>query len=255
MALKCAFCPKSADSGEHLWDAWICRLPMFKNKPSYFREQILPNPQVRVWKAKNLDRKKKTVCEKCNNEWMSDVVNELVKPCIQSMIPSDSVTELSPECVRSIAIYAFLKAVVGDQLKPPNKAHFFSMAVRSYFRRTLLLPPNMQVWLGCIGVNDPHNAIFRMNYGHTAPKAPSGKYLYTFTLGVGRLVIQLASLKLKNPRFRRKIVTLLPPDQFFDGKAYSIPIWPPTGKNVVWPPLNHLSGPFLEAFTNRFARG
>lgn len=254
MSIECAFCPRPADSGEHVWDAWICKLPPFQGR-SIFREQILPDLQVRQWPAKRMDRKKKTVCEKCNNEWMSQIVTDLAKPCTERMILSDSVIDLSPECVRSIAIYAFLKAVIGDHAKPKNKARFFSMAVRSHFRRTLSLPPNMQVWLGCIGANDPHNAIFRMNYGYTAPKALNGKYLYTFTWGAGRLVIQLVSVKFINTRLRRKIVPLIGPDPFFDGQGYALPIWPPTGKEIVWPPLNHLSGPLLEAFSNRFARG
>ena len=132
MRLKCAFCPKPADSGEHLWDAWICKLPPFQGK-SYFREQILPNPTIREWRAVRLDRKKKTVCEKCNNEWMSDIVNDHAKPCIESMILSDARVELSPKCIASIAIFAFLKAVIGDHLAQ-DRQRFFSMAVRSKFR-------------------------------------------------------------------------------------------------------------------------
>jgi len=172
MRLKCAFCPKTADSGEHLWDAWICKLPPFQGK-SYFREQILPNPMLREWRAVRLDRKKKTVCEKCNNEWMSDIVNDHAKPCIESMILSDARVELSPKCIASIAIFAFLKAVIGDHLAQ-DRQRFFSMAVRSMFRRTLSLPHNMQVWLGCIGALDPHNAIFRMKYGYSHPKVKHG---------------------------------------------------------------------------------
>ncbi|MGC0777884.1 MAG: hypothetical protein WCD68_11815, partial [Candidatus Acidiferrum sp.] len=115
-----------------------------------------------------MDRKKKTVCVKCNNEWMSNVVNDHAKPCIERMILSDARVELTPECVVSIAIFAFLKAVIGDHLSPDRK-RFFSMAVRTKFRRSLSLPSNMQVWLGCIGAFDPHHAIFRMKYGYTQP--------------------------------------------------------------------------------------
>jgi hypothetical protein len=252
MPVKCAFCPKPADSGEHLWDAWICKLPPFQGK-SHFKEQILPNPQVREWPAARMDRKKKTVCEKCNNEWMSDIVNDHAKPCIERMILSDARVELTPKCVMSIAIFVFLKAVIGDHLQP-HRQRFFSMAVRSKFRRTLSLPPNMQVWLGCIGALDPHNAIFRMKYGYSHPNVKTGMELYTFTWGVGRLAIQLASVKFKNPRLRNKrIVPILPPRQpFFD--QFAISIWPSDGNVVMWPPQHHLSNAVLDNFGNRFAR-
>lgn len=253
MRRKCAFCPKPADSGEHLWDAWICRLPLFQGKHSYFREQLLPDPQIRQWRAARMDRKKKTVCEKCNNEWMSDIVNHHAKPCIERMIRSDCRIELTPKCVLSIAIFAFLKAVIGDHLSQ-SRQRFFSMTARSTFRRSLSLPPNMQVWLGCIGALDPHNAIFRMKYGYTNPNFKPSMEIYTFTWGVGRLAIQLASLKYKDTRLRNKrFVPILPRHQpFFE--QFAIPIWPSEGNAVVWPPRNHLSNAFLDKFSNRFAR-
>lgn len=252
MPVKCAFCTKAADSGEHLWDAWICKLPPLQGK-SYFREQILPNPQVREWPAVRLDRKKKTVCEKCNNEWMSDIVNDHAKPCIERMILSDERVELTPKCVLSIVIFAFLKAVIGDHLSQ-GRQRFFPMVARSRFRRTLSFPPNVQVWLGCIGALDPHHAIFRMKYGYTSPNDKPSAEVYTFTWGVGRLAIQLASIKFNNTRLRgTRIVPILPPNQpFFD--RFAIPIWPSDGSTVVWPPQQHLSNSLLDKFSDRFAR-
>ena len=150
------------------------------------------------------------------------------------MILSDGRVELTPKCILSISIFTFLKAVVGDHLQQ-HRPRFFSMAVRSNFRRTLSLPHNMQVWLGCIGALDPHNAILRMKYGYTHPNVQHGMEIYTFTWGVGRLAIQLASIKFKNPRLRNKrIVPVLPPNQpFFD--RFAIHIWPTDGSTVVWP--------------------
>jgi hypothetical protein len=200
-----------------------------------------------------MDRKKKTVCEKCNNEWMSDIVNDHAKLCMERMIISDARIELTPKCVVSIAIYAFLKAVIADQLSQ-DRQRFFPMAVRTKFRRSRSLPPNMQLWLGCIGAFDPHNALFRMKYGYTHPNVKPSMEIYTFTWGVGRLVIQLASIKFKNPRLRnRRIVPILPPHQpFFD--QFAVPIWPSDGNAVVWPPQHHLSNSLLDKFGNRFAQ-
>ena len=198
-----------------------------------------------------MDRKKKTVCEKCNNGWMSDVVNLHAKPCIEQMILSDAPVQLTPSCILSISIFAFLKAVIGDHLSQ-DRQRFFSMTVRSTFRRSLSLPPNMQDWLGCIGAVDPHHAIFRMKYAYTRPNVKPSMEIYTFTWGVGRLAIQLASIKFKNSRLRgKRFVPILPRHQpFFD--QFAIPIWPYDGNAVVWPPQHHLSNALLHKFTNRF---
>jgi hypothetical protein len=199
-----------------------------------------------------MDRKKKTVCEKCNNEWMSDIVNDHAKPCVERMVLSNARVELTPKCVASIAIFAFLKAVIGDHLSQ-DRQRFFSMATRSKFRRSLSLPPNMQLWLGCIGAFDPHHAIFRMKYGYTNPNVKPSAEIYTFTWGVGRLAIQLASLKFKSTRLRNKRIPIVPPHQpFFD--QFAIPIWPSDGAIVVWPPQHHLSNALLDKFSDRFAR-
>lgn len=198
-----------------------------------------------------MDRKKKTVCEKCNNEWMSDVVNLHAKPCIEQMILSDAPVHLTTTCIVSISKFAFMKAVIGDHLSQ-ERPRFFSMAVRGQFRRRLSLPPNMQVWLGCIGALDPHNATFRMQYGYTHPHVKPRAEMYTFTWGVGRLAIQLASLKFKNPRLRNKQIPALPRHQpnFED---FAIPIWPDYGNPIVmWPPPKHLSDALFDKFGNRF---
>jgi hypothetical protein len=220
------------------------------------RRQILPDRRIREWNKKGLGHKEYTVCQKCNNTWMSDVENNHAKPCISNMIVSDSPVSLDFTCLVSISIFVFLKAIVGDHIQRDEKP-FFSFAVRTKFRQSLSLPPNMQVWLGCLGALDPHNAIFRMKYGYTHPNVKSGMEIYTFTWGVGRLVIQLASLKYKNPRLRNnRIVPIVPPHQFWDQFAIPIwpPIWPSSGTAVVWPPKHHLSNSLLDKFSDRFAR-
>ncbi|SRR5258708_5726783 len=250
MPVKCAFCPKPADSGEHIWDDWICRLPIFKNVKVMVREQLSPEQQVREWLSVGLGQKKKTVCAKCNNEWMSDVVNLHSKPCMEKLILSDARVELTPQCIFSTSIFTFLKAVVLDHAQP-QKEPFFSMAVRSHFRRTLQLPPNIQIWIGCLSLH-AHHSVCRFKYGFTTPELRHGYYLYTFTWGIGCFVVQLAAFKSKSTRFRNAITPHIPPHPFWD--RFAVPIWPSDGSAVIWPPAEHLGDSLIDKFSDRFTK-
>jgi hypothetical protein len=251
MPKKCAFCPKPADSGEHLWSAWICRLPPFNVKAVFRTKLARENQKLRQWVTKGFDRKEKEVCESCNNGWMSDLENFHAKPCMEGVILSANPTTISPECVVSMAIYAFKLAVIGDHMNTKKKP-FFSSAIRQRFRRSLSLPSGIHVWIGCLGELDRNHAVYRMNYANSSAKVKNGIRLYTFTWGVGRLILQLAAIKFKNTRLRR-----FPPPSIFQSplwNQYAIPMFPVTSDGIHWPPSQHLSGTILDEFTNRFAR-
>src|ERR1700674_2181928 len=240
MPIKCAFCTKPANSGEHLWSAWICAL--FEGTEVLFRKQFATDTNVATWKAIGFDKKANVLCRQCNMTWMSDLEGA-AKSCMQGMILSADRTEITPACIVTMASYAFKAAVIGDHMQRKKKP-FFSFEARRHFRRSLSLPPGIQVWVGCISELDPHHAIYRMKYGYTSPKISHGYYLYTFTWGVGRLVIQLAALKTKSTRFRRDTPPPFAGHKFWD--QYAIPIWPSDGSTVAWPPQQHLSYSLLD---------
>lgn len=249
MPVKCAFCPKPADSGEHIWDAWICELAPFKGK-GIFNEQMTPAQPVRSWKSAGMHRKKKTVCTTCNNEWMSDVVNDRAKPCTKDMILSDGPVELDLSCIVSISIFSFLKSVITDHA-PEGQKPFFSIAQRYEFRRSLSLP-RIQVWIGCLAQDISYRSVCRMKYGfwNPRPKVGIGYRLYAFTWGVGRFFLQMLAFRSKSTSFRRAPVPLINQTPFWD--QYAIPIWPAIGNTVLWPPPKHLGDSLINQFTNRF---
>jgi hypothetical protein len=251
MPIKCAFCAKLANSGEHIWSAWICDLPPFKKIQGRFSEQMAPHLPHREWPTKRLDRTKPTVCEKCNTTWMSDIENKHAKPCMKDMILSDNPLELGLSCITSVPIFAFLKSVINDHA-PKDQKPFFSSAVRKEFRRSLSLP-RIQVWVGSLSPSISHHAICRMKYGFWHPHAKIGiRYrAYAFTWGVGRFFLQMLALKSKSARFRTASVPFVIQDQYWD--QFAIPIWPANGKTVHWPPPKYLDDALLNEFTNRFA--
>src|SRR5436190_17415875 len=101
-ARQCAFCPSPAvaHGGEHAWSAWMGRLIVTKGFRLYsFNEHGLQ----RIWKKRKLDEKLPVVCERCNNEWMSDLENQHAKPAIKDLIVSDKLVTLNPQRLESIA--------------------------------------------------------------------------------------------------------------------------------------------------------
>jgi hypothetical protein len=67
MPPQCLFCDQPAGSREHLWGAWIHRRKNFgplKISIAGSPEKIINNPEQKI----------STVCRKCNNGWMSDLL-------------------------------------------------------------------------------------------------------------------------------------------------------------------------------------
>ena len=240
----CIFCGNPADSKEDLFPRWILkrvntRVPLYRQMGDAPPE-ITEDQEVRVPCA----------CQKCNNTWMSDIENDLAKPCLMDMILSENPVALDSSCVASIAIFTFLKSVICDHA-PENQKPFFSAATRYAFRRTLALP-RIQLWIGCLS-SDRHHAICRMKYGFWKPNPKVGiSYrVYVFTWGVGRFFLQMLAFKSKSTRFRRlPIFNVIDQGPFFD--QYAIPIWPGARNIVNWPPPKHLSGSLVDELTNRF---
>jgi hypothetical protein len=82
----CLFCDSSSGSREHLWPKWIHErvdfgpLKMDRYKSAQI---IIPDPQITV----------KTVCEKCNNGWMSDLETKSI-PLVGGMLNDLYITSL-----------------------------------------------------------------------------------------------------------------------------------------------------------------
>src|SRR4051812_3925000 len=108
---ECAFCPNTPESltGEHVWSDWINRILRAKGCEITYRTG---RGDYRKQKRKTLDRKIPVVCADCNNKWMSRLENEHAKPALSDLILQDKPIFLSPESLRSIALFAFKSMVV-----------------------------------------------------------------------------------------------------------------------------------------------
>jgi hypothetical protein len=245
MPKECAFCPRPADSGEHIWSDWLCRLPPFRNVKVTVRRHLVVEPHVRTWHQTGMGHKEYTVCNKCNTTWMSQIEDNHAKPCIERMVLSKAPLALHVSCLASIAIFTFLKSVVSEHMQ--RSKPFFSMETRRRFRRTLTLPA-IQVWLGCLDTFEPEYAVNRMKYSFAVSKISHNYRLYAYTWSFGHLVIQMLASKSRSTHFRKTFLFLDQPSM----AAYLLPIWPPPPQSIAWPPSHHLSHALVDKLTNRF---
>ncbi len=254
---RCAFCLRTATlTGEHLWSEWMGDL--LPQERYIFAKQFAGDPVVKIWESKEMNAKAKVVCENCNNGWMSDLENEHAKPAMRDLIVSDSPDQLGPERIYSITVFAYKAALIGHLLQrkvsPFFPASVFTFRNLRRFADKLALPTGIQVWVGCIGVDDPRHGVFRMRYSKTPSGATNGFKLYICTFGLGRFVLQLVASEWTNGRQRRLSFPMLTQDPVWNGCAFQVWPMPPRGLVVDWPPVQHISGGRMDDFSDRWKR-
>jgi len=251
----CAFCSRSATlTGEHIWSQWMGKL--FPEQRLVFRKQLANDPVVRIWETSSVDLTVKIVCEPCNNGWMSDLEAQHAKPAMQDMILSDRPVLLSAERIYSISVFAFKTAVIGyhmeRKISPSFPASVFSRSHLRRFATSLRIPAGVQVWIGCIGTDDPRHGLFRMRYAKTPPGFVNGFKLYACTFGIGRFVLQLVATEWTKGSLRRRMVPNVGQNPIWNSMA--IPVWPTLGQAVQWPPSQQMRDDTVNGFSDRWRR-
>jgi hypothetical protein len=254
---RCAFCLRTATlTGEHLWSEWMGDL--LPQERYIFARQFAGEPMLQTWESKEMNAKAKVVCENCNNGWMSDLENEHAKPAMRNLILSDSPVRLGPERIYSITVFAYKAAVIGH-LMQRNVSVFFPASVFTSrnlrrFADKLAIPSGIQVWVGCIGIEDPRNGVFRMRYSKTPSAAANGLKLYICTFGLGRFVLQIVASEWTNGRQRRLSFPMLTQNPVWNDYTFQVRPMPPRGLFVDWPPVQHISGDRMDEFSDRWKR-
>src|SRR4051812_37531604 len=141
---KCCWCPRPADSGEHIWSDWMNRV--FNIDRYRFRRMAPDGTTLQTYPKSQLDLKARVICTPCNGGWSSDLENDHAKPALTPLLESFEPITLTPEEVFSIAAFAFKTAVVADAMTDERKP-FFARAERDAFRRRLEIPPGIQIWI------------------------------------------------------------------------------------------------------------
>jgi hypothetical protein len=147
---KCIFCdaPKKLTK-EHLWSKWTGQIVFHDAAKHEHATQVFNlsgvDRTVKTYGSDARNRSIRSVCEECNNGWMSSI-EEWAKPSLEPLIKGTSGL-FGPDVQRSVATWIAMKAMVGEYFDPARAA--ITLGERQ-FLRDLRHPPkaNWRIWIG-----------------------------------------------------------------------------------------------------------
>lgn len=140
---ECAFCDHTAKlSKEHITSEWMGEL--FPNEKEF--RSTNRHGKVKEWAEPGLDISVRTVCEPCNNTWMSDIESDHAKSVMTPLMTGQLDVEFGPQQAHSLAIFAYKSAIIVDYAQR-HREPFFSRRLRHAFKSDLFIPQNINMFL------------------------------------------------------------------------------------------------------------
>ena len=219
----CIFCDNPAGNREHVWPRWILErkdLGAFRLKIANVPEKILNNVELTV----------KTVCQSCNNGWMSTLEAEAM-PILTEMF-DDKTVVLNQEQQQIIARWLMKTSMIYDSLKGRNAPNIFytrdqCVAFRQSFQMPMPMPTMM--WIGRF--DEVHRDMSGLDFSRETEGG----------------LVKGTVLTLTNEHFVAQVLSLHPPQTSTDATHIGIEqkqgewdlaltqIWPPEQTAVNWP--------------------
>lgn len=244
----CLFCDDRAGTKEHVWPQWLisCVGPDSSSPTEYWNSIYSPPKR---WLGPKVTTRQ--ICGACNNGWMSELESK-VRATMGSLI-NDLSFLIDREQQGAVASWAMKTAMVIEGMKQ-DKNNFYSVEQRHSFRSALIPPPDTAIWLGrCVQSNLLHGEARKLHARKSATPNPLDDGCAT-TFVVGRLVIQLLSVKRK-PETGQCDLRIRMRDGPWERKLMQV--WPIERERVNWPPpesFNDLDDD-LRDLRRRFAVG
>lgn len=258
----CFFCGPTDNplTEEHVWPQWISRLLFGKYDSTHFVNiRSTGDNTTGLWKSRNIEVTTKTVCDKCNNVWLSNFENNEIKPIATPLIVDGTNVLLTPIDQWKLAAWAYKMALLVEIAIPPKERAplFFTPLERKHFRETTLAHERVRVFLS------------KYEYGQHPAHAHLPRHLLTAreerrrsfdlkisTMTAGSLGMQVMAVR---STATDELVYASEIEFEFLGKAKEaiIPIWPPTSNAVRWPPAESMTPQDVEDWTDmwRTAQG
>jgi hypothetical protein len=242
----CIFCGDKATSLEHAWPLWV--VEAIGSTPSFtIQVWFGPDAAEKRWggKGRSAQVRVRHLCRGCNNGWMSDlekVAQSAIRPLMNDVsIPLDRPAQ------HLIAVWSMKTAMVFE-CTDPTKNWFHKQADRQHVRETLALPVGTMVWVGRFERSNVSFVQGMRLFGAMPENNPVLGDGYLTTFAIGRLVVQLLTVRRK-PEFQQRRLTLEVNPGPWDEALRQI--WP-TAPTVQWPPAVSFSEQDLEKLCKRF---
>jgi hypothetical protein len=149
MPSLCIFCGGRPLTREHIWPDWL-RAHLPRSLSFYHSGRIILNEDnTQTHSSKKISgdpksRKLRIVCNKCNNEWMSDLQNA-TKPILIPLLLSQQIT-LSEPRQRQLATWVAMTVICAEYIQPASVS--IPVTARRWLFTNRTPPENMRIWIG-----------------------------------------------------------------------------------------------------------
>jgi hypothetical protein len=237
----CIFCNNEAGSEEHFWPAWVHRFIKEKKiELGGLRIQLGNEPEMIT---DNLEKTINTVCDTCNNTWMSQVEDKN-RPRFIYMLKNDPLS-IDAGGMKIIAEWAVLRAIMLDSEKPSiGRETFYTGEERVAMRERLEIPARTRVWFGALdGFHlGGHGTDFTIDAVQpNGSKVRIGTGCYN-TIYMGYLVTQVVTEHIYPPYQNRDIAEVQPPSTIADARLVLIHPRKKQLKKFDWPTTPFTNG-------------
>jgi hypothetical protein len=246
---SCAFCPREANSKEHVWSAWIGDL--FKSPGYNFSRFNIGTGGLKQWRLPTLDEKSKVVCRECNHGWMSDLEGR-AKAAFSGMMRDGTGICLLSRGIGLLAAFAFKCAVIADH-GDARGGPFFSSFDRYRFRESLQVPKGVRMWIAAF--HDPVGRRGIFTSYRSSPNADMFRDLefYVFTFLAGHLAFQVHATRRTTLHKHGRALPGVELETYWDTRA-ATEFWPnENGFPVTWPPPIYIRSDMLQHFIYRWS--
>ena len=222
MPRQCLFCDRNADSKEHLWSSWI----LGRRKWEPIRHSIGKSP-VKIIATPELTVR--TVCEPCNNDWMSALEAQNIQ--LIGCLMQDISAPLDASQQASLAAWALKTAMVLDSVSRRGRNFFYERSECEMFRVSSTIPERTNIWIGRSSVNSL--GAFGTDFWIFVPDKTKVARGCATTIIVGHLAIQVLVVHVL-PGHQGINFTFNPkPGQW---NHLLLNIWPIGSRPITWPP-------------------
>jgi len=243
----CIFCgyTDSPMTKEHVIPQWISKLLGKKKRITVIRKKSKKSPSPRRFFTQiGIDHQVKIACAGCNNELLSTFESKQAKPILSKLLPGDACRAKTTLGLREqvvLAAWMFRAVAVIEFMFPERRGRFFSQSQREIFRKTLVPPKGVWIWMA--HYTGPSDYTLTLGDENAFPPLPFiGKGLHA-TISVGHIALQLVALgPLQIPMI---------PSAW---REAVIQLFPSKGQEVIWPPPLSLDDDGFWEFCNRWRR-
>jgi hypothetical protein len=253
---ECFFCGPTDNplTEEHVWPQWVSRLLFGQYSSTHFvNVRSTGDDTTRLWKSRNVDVTTDTVCDKCNNVWLSNFENTDIRPLASPLILGNDESLLPPAAQSKLAAWAYKMAMLLEVANPDDSRRFFVAADWKQFRDTTRAHERVKVFLAKYEYGQ-HAAHAHLPL-HTLTERDGDRRSFDLkmsTMTAGALGMQVMAVRSGSSG---ELVYASEIGFEFLGKARDavVQIWPSNGDAVRWPPVQTMTPQDVEDWTGMWS--